>query len=210
MQFFITPAWRRQLEAAIAACMLAVSATPSLAQGTGSIRARIVSLANQDLTVSTANGTVKALLTDKTVIRTEVPVKLTEIKPGMYLGTTAAKQADGSFLASDVHIFSEDQRGTGEGHRPLGSDPQSGATMTNANVERVEDVVVNNISGRRINLKYKGGEVTVLVPPDIPIVKRVHADRSALVNGAQVSLQTARGNDGALSVVQVTVRAVAR
>ena len=68
------------------------------------------------------------------------------------------------FLASEVHVFSEDQRGTGEGHRPLASDPQSGATMTNANVERVEDIAVKDIKGRVLTLKYKEGEVKVLVP----------------------------------------------
>ncbi len=210
MKFFTSDNCCWRLDLVLGVWMLAVSATSSFAQSTGSIRGRIVSLTGQELTVSTANGAVKAVLTDKTVIRAEVPVKLTEIQPGMYLGTTATKQADGSFLASEVHIFSEDQRGTGEGHRPLGSDPKSGATMTNANVERVEDVVVNAITGRRINLKYKGGEVTVLVPRNIPIVKRVRADRIALADGAAVSLQTARNREGALSVVQITVRAVTR
>jgi len=128
----------------------------------------------------------------------------------MYLGTTATKQADGSFLASEVHVFSEDQRGTGEGHRPLGSDPQSGATMTNANVEQVEDVTVKDIKGRLISLKYKGGEVKVLVPPDIPIVKRVVGDRSLLLAGAEVSLQATRSADGVLSASQITVRAAGR
>ncbi|HEX9263947.1 MAG TPA: hypothetical protein VF977_06230 [Candidatus Binatia bacterium] len=128
----------------------------------------------------------------------------------MYLGTTATKQADGSFLASEVHVFSEDQRGTGEGHRPLGSDPQSGATMTNANVEQVEDVTVKDIKGRLMSLKYKGGEVKVLVPPDIPIVKRVVGDRSLLLAGAEVSLQATRSADGVLSASQITVRAAGR
>src|SRR3972149_110342 len=49
----------------------------------------------------------------------------------------------------------------------------SGATMTNANVERVEDVVVRDVKGRVMNLKYRGGEINVLVPPDIPLVKRM-------------------------------------
>jgi hypothetical protein len=128
----------------------------------------------------------------------------------MYLGTTATKQADGTFLASEVHVFSEDQRGTGEGHRPLGSAPQSGATMTNANVERVEDVTVRDVKGRLMNLKYKGGEVNVLVPPDIPIVKRVLGDRSAVKTGSQVSVNAAKDADGSLSALQITVRAVKR
>ena len=57
------------------------------------------------------------------MIRGEMAIKFSDILPGMYLGTTASKQPDGNFLASEVHVFSEDQRGTGEGHRPLGVGP---------------------------------------------------------------------------------------
>ena len=174
------------------------------------VRGKIISSKGQELIVSSPNGDVKTSLTDGTIIRNEVPIKLSEIGSGMYLGTTATKQADGSFLASEVHVFSEDQRGTGEGHRPLGSDPQSGATMTNANVEQVEDVTVKDIKGRLMSLKYKGGEVKVLVPPDIPIVKRVVGDRSLLLAGAEVSLQATRSADGVLSASQITVRAAGR
>jgi len=42
--------------------------------------------------------------------------------------------------------------------------------MTNANVEAVEDVAVENVKGRMLTLKYKGGEIKFLVPPDIPMV----------------------------------------
>src|SRR5262245_31045164 len=93
----------------------------------------------------------------------------------MYVGATAAKQPDGSFRASRLHIFSEDQRGTGDGHRPLSSAPGSGLTMTNANVETVEDIAVQNVQERVLLLKYKGGEIKVLVPADTPVVKRVIA-----------------------------------
>ena len=80
----------------------------------------------------------------------------------MYVGATAAKQPDGTFRASRLHIFSEDQRGTGEGHRLLGSAPGSGLTMTNANVETVEDVAVQNVQGHVLLLKYKGGKIKML------------------------------------------------
>jgi len=107
-------------------------------------------------------------------------------------------------------VFSEDQRGTGEGHRPLGSAPQSGATMTNANVERVEDVTVQNVKDRIMTLKYKGGEVKVVVPPKIPVVKRVVRDREALKTGLEVSLQGTRNAAGAISAARITVRASGR
>jgi hypothetical protein len=177
---------------------------------TTTTRGKVIALKGSDLIVTTSDGDVKAVLTDKTVIRAEQLIKFSDIAPGMYLGTTATKQADGNFLASEVHVFSEDQRGTGEGHRPLGSAPQSGATMTNANVERVEDVAVQNIKGRLMTLKYKGGEVKVLVPPDAPVVSRVVTDRSVLKAGAEVSVQGTRNTDGALAASQITVRATQR
>jgi hypothetical protein len=174
------------------------------------LRGKIGSLEGQNLIITGPSGEVKVTVTDKTVIRSEVAIKFTEIKAGMYLGTTAIKQTDGNFLASEVHIFSEDQRGTGEGHRPLGSSPQSGATMTNASVDHVEDVAVQDIKGRIMTLKYTGGEVKVVVPPDIPIVNRVLADRGALRPGVEVSVQAVRGADGALMASQITARAMRR
>ena len=79
--------------------------------------------------------------------------------------------------------------------------------MTNANVERVEDVAVQTIKGRLMTLKYKGGEVKVLVPPDVPVVNRIVSDRSALKAGAEVSVQGTRNADGALAATQITIRA---
>jgi len=190
----------------VCATLLLFSTSAIYAQNM-TIRGKIAAVKRQELIVSTPNGDVKAALTDQTVVRAEQPIKFSEIVAGMYLGTTATKQSDGSFLASEVHVFSEDQRGVGEGHRPLGSAPQSGATMTNANVERVEDVAVQNVKGRLISLKYKGGEVKVLVPSDVPVVNRIVTDRSALRTGADVSVQGARSSDGTLAATQITVRA---
>jgi Domain of unknown function (DUF5666) len=174
------------------------------------VRGKVTARKGTEVIISTPAGAVKAVLTDKTVIRVEEPIQLSQITAGMYLGTTATKQPDGNFLASEVHVFSEDQRGTGEGHRPLGSAPQSGATMTNANVERVEEVAVQDIKGRMMTLKYKGGEVKVIVPPNIPIVNRVVRDTGALKTGQEVSLQGSRNADGSLSATQITVRAAGR
>ncbi|HEX6768179.1 MAG TPA: hypothetical protein VF208_02415, partial [Candidatus Binatia bacterium] len=122
---------------------------------------------------------------------------------------TATKQPDGTFRASRVHIFSEDQRGTGEGHRPLGSAPQSGATMTNATVETVEELAVQNVKGRMLTLKYKGGEIKVTVPADTFVVQRIVGDRKLLTTGSTVSIIGRRGDDGAVAASQITVRAAA-
>ena len=159
-------------------------------------------LKGPELVVASPSGDAKVTVGEKTIIRAEVPIKFSEITSGMYVGATATKQPDGTFLASQINIFSEDQRGTGEGHRPLGN-----ATMTNANVERVEDVMVRDVKGRQMMLKYKGGEVSVLVPPDIPINKRVVGDRTLIKTGSEVSVTATKDADGSLSARQITVRA---
>jgi hypothetical protein len=170
------------------------------------IRGKVVSLNGPELVVVSANGDIKVNSTDKTIVRGEVPIGFSEITSGMYLGATATKQSDGNFLASEVHVFSDDQRGTGEGHYPLSSAPNSGAMMTNGNVERVEDVTVQNVKERLMTVKYKGGEVNILVPPDIPLIKRVVGDRSLIKPGAELSVQAKRGSDGSLTASQITVR----
>jgi hypothetical protein len=172
------------------------------ASPTTNLAGKVVSLKGPELIIAGPSGETKVMVGDKTVVRNEVPIKFSEITTGMYLGTTATKQPDGTFLASEVHVFSEDQRGTGEGHRPLGN-----ATMTNANVEHVEDVTVQDVKGRLMKLKYKDGEVNVLVPPDIILVKRVLADRSAIKAGAEVSVTAAPETDGSLAARQITLRA---
>ena len=175
-------------------------------QSATSLNGKVTSLTGQELVVETSSGPAAVKFNDKTVIRGELPIKFSDITSGMYVGATAAKQPDGTFRASRLHVFSEDQRGTGEGHRPLSSAPGSGLTMTNANVETVEDVAVQNVQGRLLLLKYKGGEIKVLVPSDTLVVKRVIADSKWLKPGAELSV-TANREDGALTATQITVRA---
>jgi Domain of unknown function (DUF5666) len=175
-----------------------------------SIAGSLISVQGQDVTVETKSGPERVQMSDKTVIRGEVPIKFSEITSGMYVAATAAKQPDGTFRATRLNVFSEDQRGILEGHRPLSSAPQSGLTMTNANVETVEDVAVQNVKGRMLTLKYKGGEIEVLVPPDAAVAKRVLGDRALLRPGAEVSVQASQAADGARTATQITVRAAAR
>lgn len=178
-----------------------------LAQSRVSLNGKVTSLKGQELMAETTSGPAAVKLNDKTVIRGELPIKFSDITPGMYVGATAAKQPDGTFRASRLHVFSEDQRGTGEGHGPLSSAPGSGLTMTNANVETVEDVAVQNVQGRVLLLKYKGGEIKVLVPAETVVVKRVIGDSTWLKSGAELSITANRADDGALTATQITVRA---
>ncbi|KAF1023237.1 MAG: hypothetical protein GAK30_00690 [Paracidovorax wautersii] len=130
-----------------------------------------------------SSGETVALALPATLVVQEVyPIALADILPGSFIGTAALPQPDGTQRAIAVTVFPESARGVGEGHRPFDLEPDS--TMTNATVADVASAP----TGRRMQLKYKGGEQTLVVPPGTPIVTFRPGDRSLLVPGASVSL----------------------
>jgi hypothetical protein len=167
-----------------------------------SIRGKITAVEMQALKVMTSAGEVLVALPEDVRIGGLEAAQLSDIAAGKYVGTTAVKQADGNLKALEVHIFPESSRGTGEGHRPW--DLQPGSTMTNANVEKVEQVAVEKIQGQMITLKYKDGEQKIFVPPGTPIVRNVPGDRSLLKSGTGVYIPAVRGEDGTLTAPRVT------
>ena len=167
------------------------------------IRGKIAAVDSQNLKITTAAGDVLVRVPENTRVGGVTAAQLSDISAGSYVGTTAIKQPDGNLKALEVHIFPEEGRGTGEGHRPWDLTP--GSTMTNANVEKVEQVSVEKVQGSLLTLKYKGGEAKVFIPPGTPIVKNVPADRSALKPGAGVYIPAVRGDDGTVTATRVTV-----
>jgi hypothetical protein len=166
------------------------------------IRGKISAVEKQALKVTTSAGEVMVKLPDNVRIGGVEAAKLSDITAGSYVGTTAVKQADGNLKALEVHIFPESGRGTGEGHRPW--DLQPGSTMTNANVEKVEQVAVEKVQGELLTLKYKDGEQKVFIPPGTPIVKNVPGNQSLLKPGTGVYIPAVREADGTLTATRVT------
>jgi len=150
--------------------------------------------------VKTRSGdTVKVALTDKPLFVAMAKASMADIKPGMFIGTTAMPQADGSLRAVEVHIFPEAMRGTGEGHRPWDLEPQS--TMTNANVE----AAVAGVSGQTLTMKYKGGEKTVVVTPETVVVTYAPGDQVEVKPGTKIFVAAAEKKpDGTLQTARIT------
>lgn len=160
--------------------------TPPPASPLVRLRGNIVSVTPTSLVVKARTGeVVDLLMTDNMRISEIYPIKLEDIKPGSYIGTAAMPQADGTQKAIAVSVFPEAARGTAEGHGPFDLLPQS--TMTNATVDDVA-TMTNSATGRTLKLKYKGGEKTVIVPADAPVVTSRPGDKTLLVPGASVSL----------------------
>ena len=159
------------------------------------IRGKISAVEGLSLKVATAAGEVLVRFAEDVRIGGVAAAQLADITAGSYVGTTAVKQADGTLKALEVHIFPENARGTGEGHRPW--DLQPGSTMTNANVEKVQ--------GQMLMLKYKDGEQKVFIPPGTPIVRNVPADRALLKPGTGVYIPAVRGENGSVTATRITV-----
>jgi hypothetical protein len=161
------------------------------------LRGTVQAVTPSTLTIKERSGEVIELaLSEKLAVSEVYPIKLEDIQSGSFIGTAAMPQADGSQRAIAVTVFPESARGTGEGHRPFDLQPQS--TMTNATVADVAAAP----TGRTLQLKYKDGEKTIVVPQDAPIVTFKPSDRSLLVAGASVSIfaQAVDGKPTALRI----------
>jgi hypothetical protein len=183
-----------------------------LAQAPGErLSGEVTNFDDGKLTIKTADGqALTVTLADKARITIRAPGDPSRLDQGLYVGVTAAPQPDGTLLASQINVFPESMRGTGEGHRPMSNLP--GSTMTNATVQQVNVVTnasVTGVSGtadmRRLVLSYAGGQKTVIVPPSAMVVFSEIGDRNALVRGAHVVVYATRRPDASLVSERVSV-----
>lgn len=163
------------------------------------IRGDIQSVGADEIHVISRRGEAFTLhLADDVQVQALVPISIDAIKPGSFIGSAAVAQPDGTLRALEVHVFPDSMRGTGEGHRPfdLGTD----STMTNGTVG---DVVVSN--GRTLKVSYKGGEKTIFVPPNTPIVTYESGSRALLVPSAHVIVFANEGPQKRLAATRISV-----
>jgi hypothetical protein len=197
----------------IACCTWLLPMQALLAQAPGErLSGEVMNLDDGKLTIKTAAGEqLIVALADNARVTIRAPGDLSRLDQGLYVGVTAVPQADGTLLASQINVFPESMRGTGEGHRPMANLP--GSTMTNATVQHVVNVVTNaSVTGvggtadtRRLVLSYAGGQKTVIVPSSAVVVISEIGDRNALVRGAHVVVYTTRRPDGSLVSERVSV-----
>jgi hypothetical protein len=164
------------------------------------IRGEIIALNGDVLKVHRRSGdTVSVDLQPGATVSSVKAMQLSDIKPGTFVGTAATTGTDGKLTATEVVVFPESARGTGEGHYAWDLGPNS--TMTNANV----DTVVQGTDGRNLKLSYKGGSDEVTVPPNVPIVTFTPAARTDLTPGKQVFVVAKPGPQGAYVAQRLVV-----
>ena len=191
----------RTIRLVLAGAIIAAACSVATAQ-TVRMRGTIEKADGNVLSLKSGDGAeVKLTLTENAMIVAVVKASTADIKEGTYLGSAAMPQPDGSQKALEVHIFPEQMRGTGEGHRPY--EPVPNSTMTNG---AASGPTVASVDGSTMVVKYKDGEKKIVVPPDVPILRYEIGNKSDLKTGARFTVLAAtRKPDGSLEAGRINV-----
>lgn len=189
---------KRAFAAVFGSAMLVLM--PASAQQTVRLSGTVEKLDGDTLTVKASDSaSLKVTLKSNAQVVVVAKGSIADIKAGSYIGSGALPQADGTQKAVEVHIFTESQRGTGDGHRPWTA---PGSTMTNGEVGDA----VSGVDGPIITVKYKGGEKRIVVGPETPIVRYEIGDTSELKPGAKVRISNAvKKPDGTFETARISV-----
>ena len=191
----------RTIRTALAGLIIAATCMAGNAQPTR-VRGTIEKAEGHLLTLKSSEGAeLKLRLTENAMVVAVVKAGMADIKEGTFLGSAAMPQADGSQKALEVHIFPEQMRGTGEGHRPYA--PVPSGTMTNG---ATTGSMVTGVDGSTIVVKYKGGEKKIVVAPGVPIVRYEIGGKEDLKPGARFTVNApVRRADGTVEAPRINV-----
>jgi hypothetical protein len=176
-------------------------ALPAFAQDTVRIRGTVERVEGPVFVVKNRDGSeLKLTVTeDHPLFVAIVPGKMSDIKPGMYVGSAGMMQEDGTQKAIEVHIFPESMRGTGDGHYDWDLLPKS--KMTNGNVEQA----VTGVDGPLLSVKYKDGEKKLVVTPQTVVVTYEMGKREEIVPGTKIFISAAKKQaDGTVQTPRIT------
>jgi hypothetical protein len=166
---------------------------------TTTVRGSITAIAGDALTMTSRAGeTVAVRLEAKTRIVAVLPASRADLKSGAFIGVAAVPEGEG-LRALEVHVFPEAMRGAGEGFRPFDLAP--GSTMTNGALT----LKVGGVEGDKMTVAYKGGEQTIRLPKDVPIVALAPGARADLKAGAAAIARGHKAADGGLEAALVIV-----
>ena len=187
--------------AAIASVALVLASSAATAQTNVRIRGTITAIDTATMSLKSRSGEdLTMALDEKLGVAVATAAKFEDIKPNDYVGSAAMKGADGKLVALEVHFLPAT---VPAGHTPWDLEP--GSTMTNANVVEARVQSSGGAGVRELQLKYKDGEQTIMVPPNAPVVRAVPGTRADLKVGEYVFVAAQKAADGKLTALRVQV-----
>ncbi len=193
------------IASAMLAATVALAGLPAAADSPVHLRGEVDAVSGTSFELTPFGGRqTEVAVTSATRFASLKAAQLSDIKQGMFVGTAALPQPDGSLKALEIHIFPDSMRGTGEGYRPFPQVKQG--TMTNATVTNiVASSATTTNGGKTLTLTYKDGHQTVVVPPDAPIVLLGPGDSSMLTPHSKVSVTATKDAAGKLTATRLLI-----
>jgi hypothetical protein len=186
------------------------------------IRGSLSSVSDSSLTVSTAAGDVRVIVEPPLHVFGRVTSKLASVTPNTFVGVTSVTQPDGSQKATEIHIFPEELRGTGEGSYPMtaaGSDTShKKSTMTNGTVSaspkagtppRMTNGTIATKAGGALTVTYQGGSQTIAIPSDVPVMA-IAPVSTKLTTGTRVVVLGKKQADGTMKASSLVLADTSR
>lgn len=174
------------------------------------VRGTLKSISDTSLTVSTATGDVMVSISTPLDVYSRAPATLAEVTDSSFVGVTSVAQPDGSQRATEIHIFPEPLRGTGEGSYPMqqgaGGNPNtmtngtvSGSQMTNgtATAPQMTNGTISGKSGETLTVQYNGASRTIQIPANV-LVTRIAPTQTKLTPGSNVVIIATKEPNGTL------------
>jgi hypothetical protein len=166
-------------------------ATGAFAQNVN-IRGTIAGFDGKVINVKTIDGRDVAVdVPEALPVAATKPFTMADIKPGMKLGVTTIKGANGSVMAIDVRPIPPTAN---EGLSPYDLAPES--TMTNAVLEGT----AQGTNGQELTLNYKTGTVKALVTPQTAMSQSTPGERSDLKTGETIYVAARKDGDKFVAV----------
>ena len=186
------------LSAFVAAFVASAASVPAVAQQAQRLRGEIEKMEGDTITVKTTEGKdVKVMLDPSYTVSHAVAIKLSDIKPGTFVGIGSIPEGDG-LKAAQVQVFPPETRAS-ERHGAWSSDPNG--MMTNAPATAI---VVGQGNGK-ITLTTNGKNYEITVPPEAPVVRTEAGTKDLVKPGAWVSISNAVDQNGMLMTKAITV-----
>ncbi|WP_047459977.1 hypothetical protein [Rhizobium rhizogenes] len=158
------------------------------------VRGSIVNYSGSTLKVKTREGEiVDVALADDWKLASVANAKVTDIKPGDFVGIASLPKESGGDGALEVLIFPPAMKGAGEGS--YGWDLKPNSSMTNATVADA----VKGVDGRTVTVSYHGKEKKISIPDGTPVVTIAPATKDDLVPGAVVFVPAEKAATGTIA-----------
>jgi hypothetical protein len=176
------------------------------------VRGTLKSISDTSLTVTTSTGDVMVSISTPLDVYSRAPATLAEVTDSSFVGVTSVAQSDGSQRATEIHIFPEPLRGTGEGSYPMQQSASSGGTpntMTNGTVSgsqmtngtatapQMTNGTISGKAGKTLTVQYNGASRTIQIPANVSVTNIVPT-QTKLTPGSNVVVMATKQPNGTL------------